>query len=179
MRFEQANVRCSSTNLSKNDRQASCGTATTRSAPSGKASASRCSKMPATRRDRWPQSANSHADVRSKSCDSHHSRSVASGAASVSCRFCWLISSHRAQNVSQSYSPYSKSRFARSSCSSRRLTAVVGVLRGREVRPPARRRFRRATCIGSVGTNRASSRWIASSRTSLLNIRASHLRPDG
>jgi len=42
----------SSTKLSKNGFQASRGTATTRIVPSGKASASSCSKIPATRRDR-------------------------------------------------------------------------------------------------------------------------------
>src|SRR5207302_295504 len=47
----------SSTNLSKKGIQAPRGTATTRSVPSGKASASRCSKIPATSRDRWPESA--------------------------------------------------------------------------------------------------------------------------
>src|SRR5712691_11892048 len=171
----------SSTNFSKNGLQASRGTATTRSAPSGRASASSCSKIPATRRDRWPESAVSQADVRSRSCDSHHAKSTASGSAAdlSSCRCCSLISSRRAQKVSQSYSPYSKSRRARASWSSSRLIAVTEALRGLEVWLAPRRRFRNAACIGAVGTNRNSSWWIASSRSSLLNIRASHLGPEG
>ena len=160
---------------------ASRGMATTRIVLSSKASASSCSKMPETRRERWPLSAASQAATRSISCASHQSRSTVSGfaAASASWLSCCWISSRRAQNVSQSYSPNSNSRFARSSCSSRRLVAIAGFLRGADVWPAFRRRFRRAECIASVGAKRDSSLWIASSRTSLLNMRALQLGPAG